>query len=143
MKYEIVEVDEDITELRYKDKSFQAKRNLELAKQYADIERKAKIQFITDLKKEGLSIQDLVSESKDGNKTKVDYSNVDYLQKEYVEKQKLKFFNEFCKSITGMELEELILDIGLDEEECTQFGYDFSQMISGMRKKEFPSKKEN
>ena len=144
MKYEIVEVDEDITELRYKDKSFQAKRNLELVKEYEDVERKAKIQFIADLKKEGLSVQDLVSETKEGNKTKVDYSNVDYLQKEYVESQKLKFFNDFCKSITGMSIEELILDIGLKEEECTQFGYDFSQMIMGMRKKEeFPSKKQN
>ena len=143
MKYEIVEIDEDITELRYKDKSFRAKRNLQLIKDFEDVERKAKIQFIADLKKEGLSVQDLVSESKDGNKTKVDYSNVDYLQKEYVETQKIKFFNDFCKSITGMSIEELVLDIGLKEEECTQFGYDFSQMISGMRKEEFPSQQQN
>lgn len=141
MKYEFVEVDEDITELRYKDKSFKSKRNLELLKQFEDIERKAKIQFIADLKKDGLSIQDLVSEKKEGNKTIVDYSNVDYLQKEYVETQKIKFFNDFCKSITGMTLEELVIDIGLTEEECTQFGFDFSQMINGMRKEEFPSKK--
>lgn len=141
MKYEFVEVDEDITELRYKDKSFKSKRNLELLKQFEDIERKAKIQFIADLKKDGLSIQDLVSEKKEGNKTIVDYSNVDYLQKEYVETQKIKFFNDFCKSITGMTLEELVVDIGLTEEECTQFGFDFSQMINGMRKEEFPSKK--
>lgn len=141
MKYEFVEVDEDITELRYKDKSFKSKRNLELLKQFEDIERKAKIQFIADLKKDGLSIQDLVSEKKEGNKTIVDYSNVDYLQKEYVESQKIKFFNDFCKSITGMTLEELVVDIGLTEEECTQFGFDFSQMINGMRKEEFPSKK--
>lgn len=141
MKYEFVEVDEDITELRYKDKSFKSKRNLELLKQFEDIERKAKIQFIADLKKDGLSIQDLVSEKKEGNKTIVDYSNVDYLQKEYVESQKIKFFNDFCKSITGMTLEELVIDIGLTEEECTQFGFDFSQMINGMRKEEFPSKK--
>ena len=143
MKYEIVEVEEDITELRYKDKSFRAKRNLDLMKQYEDVERKAKMQFIADLKKEGLSVQDLVSEKKEGSKTTVDYSNVDYLQREYVETKKLEFFQDFCKSITGMTIEELVVDIGLTEDECTQFGYDFSQMISGMRKKEFPSKKQN
>jgi hypothetical protein len=144
VKYEFVEVDEDITELRYKDKKFQAKRNINLVKDYEDVERKAKIQFIADLKKEGLSINDLVSETKDNGKTKVDYSNVDYLQREYVEKKKIEFFQNFCKSITGMSLEELITDIGLEDSECTQFGIDFSQMISGIRKKEeFPSKKQN
>ena len=41
-----------------------------------------------------------------------------------------------------MTLEELVADIGLENDELTQFGYDFSQMISGVRKESFPSKKE-
>ena len=142
LKYEIREVEEDITELRYKDKFFKAKRNVNLIKDYEDIERKAKIQFLVDLKKEGLTVKDLTSEVQEGSKTMIDYSNVDYLQKEYVERKKMDFFQDFCKSITGMSLEELINDIGLKDDECTQFGLDFSQMISGMRKQEeFPSKK--
>lgn len=142
MKYEFKEIAEDITELSYKGKKFQAKRNIQLIKDYESVERKAKIQFIADLKKDGLSVQDLISEKKEGSKTTVDYSSVDYLQAEYVKAMKLQFFQDYCKSITGMTLEELINDIGLSEEECTQFGLDFSQMITGMRKtEEFPSKK--
>lgn len=142
MKYEFREIEEDITELKYKDKSFTAKRNIELVKEYQDIDRKAEIEFIKDLAKDGLTIKDLISEVKDGNKTYMDYSNVDYLKSRFIERKKLDFFEDFCKSITGMTLEELVDDIGLKPEETEQFGYDFSQMINGMRKEEFPSKKE-
>lgn len=142
MKYEFREIEEDITELRYKDKSFTAKRNIELIKEYQDLDRKAEIEFIKDLKKDGLTVNDLISEVKDGNKTYMDYSNVDYLKNNFKERKQLEFFQDFCKSITGMTLEELVLDIGLNDDEIVQFGYDFSQMINGMRKEEFPSKKE-
>ena len=53
MKYEVVEVEEDIFELRYKDKAFKSKRNIELVKEYQDLERKAKVQFVIDLQKDG------------------------------------------------------------------------------------------
>lgn len=142
MKYEFKEIEEDITELRYKDKSFTAKRNIQLMKDYEDIDRKAEIEFIKDLKKDGLTVNDLISEVKDGNKTYMDYSNVDYLKAKFIEREKLEFFQNFCKSITGMSLEELVNDIGLNDDEVVQFGYDFSQMISGIRKDTFPSKKE-
>ena len=51
MKYEFIEVDEDITELKYKEKSFKAKRNIKLIKDFEEIDRKAEIDFILDLKK--------------------------------------------------------------------------------------------
>lgn len=141
MKYKFVEVEEDITELQYKDKKFQAKRNLQLVKDYEEVERKAKIQFIKDLNQDGMSIKDLVVEKTEGNKTYLDYSNVDYLQSKYVEAKKLEFFENFCKSITGMSIEQLVDDIGLETgEEITKFGFEFSQMITGIRKQDdFPS----
>lgn len=143
MKYQIVEVEEDTTELRYKDKKFRAKKNVGLLKEYEEIPHKAEIGFILDLKKDGLSINDLVSEVKKGNKSYIDYSNVDYLKGKYIERKQLEFFQNFCKNITGMSLEELIVDIGLNEEESVQFGIDFSQLINGVRKEdEFPSGKE-
>lgn len=143
MKYEFVEVDEDIVELRYKGKSFQSKRNIGIVKDLEDINRKAEVQFLIDLKKDGLSVKDLINERKEGNKTYLDYSNVDYLKEDYVSRKKIEFFEDFCKNITGMTLTELTKDIGLDDNECITFGYDFSQMITGMRKQdEFPSRKE-
>ena len=144
MKYKFIEVEEDITELQYKDKKFQAKRNIQLVKDYEDIERKAKIEFFKDLNQEGMSIKDLIVEKTEEKKTYQDYSTVDYLQKQYVEGKKLQFFEDFCKKITGMSLEELVNDIGLeDTEEIQKFGYDFSQMMTGMRKQDdFPSKEE-
>lgn len=142
MKYEFIEVEEDITELHYKDKSFRSKKNVGLVKEYEDIDRKAEIEFIKELKKNGLSVNDLVSEVKDGNKTYIDYSNVDYLKKDFIDRKRLEFFQNYCKSITGMTIEELADDIGLKNDELVQFGYDFSQFINGVRKEEFPSKKE-
>ena len=142
MKYEFKEIDEDITELRYKDKSFTAKRNIELVKEVEDINRKAEIDFLKELKKDGLTVNDLVSEVNKNGKIYYDYSNVDYLKNNYIERKKVEFFQNFCKDITGMTLEELVADIGLENDELTQFGYDFSQMISGVRKELFPSKKE-
>lgn len=142
MKYEVVEVEEDLIELRYKDKKFQSKRNLELVKDFEDLERKAKIQFVIDLQKDGYTTNDLVKEVKDGNKTYMDYSSLDYLQKEYVDRKRMEFFQDFCKKITGMSLEELITDIGITQEESLQFGLDFAQLITGIKRKDFPSKKE-
>lgn len=144
MKYEVVEVEEDVIELRYKDKKFQSKRNIELIKDFEDLERKAKIQFVIDLQKDGYTTNDLVKEVKDGNKTYMDYSSLDYLQKEYVDRKRMEFFQDFCKKTTGMGLEELINDIGITPEESLQFGLDFAQLITGVKRKdnEFPSKKE-
>lgn len=142
MKYKVVEVEEDIIELQYKDKKFSSKRNLDLVKEYEDLERKAKVQFVIDLQKDGYTTNDLVKEVKDGSKTYMDYSSLNYLQEEYVSNKRMEFFQNFCKKITGMSLEELITDIGITEEESMQFGLDFSQLITGIRKKEFPSKEE-
>ena len=143
MKYQIVEVEEDILELRYKDKVFSSKRNIELVKEYQDLERKAKIQFVIDLQKDGYTTNDLVKEVKDGSKTYMDYSSLNYLQDQYVNGKRMEFFQDFCKKITGMSLEELILDIGITEDESMQFGLDFSQLITGIKNKdEFPSEKE-
>ena len=143
MKYQIVEVEEDILELRYKDKVFSSKRNIELLKEYQDLERKAKIQFVIDLQKDGYTTNDLVKEVKDGSKTYMDYSSLNYLQDQYVNGKRMEFFQDFCKKITGMSLEELILDIGITEDESMQFGLDFSQLITGIKNKdEFPSEKE-
>lgn len=140
MKYKIVEVEEDIIELSYKDKKFSSKRNLDLVKEYEDLERKAKVQFVIDLQKDGYTTNDLVKEVKDGNKTYMDYSSLNYLQEQYVSSKRMEFFQNFCKKITGMSLEELITDIGITEEESMQFGLDFSQLITGMRNTDFPSK---
>lgn len=143
MKYQIVEVEEDILELRYKDKVFSSKRNIELVKEYQDLERKAKVQFVIDLQKDGYTTNDLVKEVKEGSKTYMDYSSLNYLQEQYVNEKRMEFFQNFCKKITGMSLEELILDIGITEDESMQFGLDFSQLITGIKNKdEFPSEKE-
>lgn len=143
MKYEVVEVEEDTFELRYKDKVFSSKRNIELVKEYQDLERKAKVQFVIDLQKDGYTTNDLVKEVKDGNKTYMDYSSLNYLQEQYVNSKRMEFFQNFCKKITGMSLEELMVDIGITEDESIQFGLDFSQLITGIKiDKTFPSKEE-
>ena len=41
------------------------------------------------------------------------------------------FLNEICKKATGMEIDELMEDIGLNENEAEKFGEEFSKAIQG------------
>jgi hypothetical protein len=144
MKYKITSIDTDTTELSYKDKKFTAIKDVQLLRDFENIEHKAKINLMVDLKKDGLTTNDLIIESKKGGKTYQDYSNLNYLEEQYVMKAKLDFFDDFCKRITGMTMLELMDDIGLDETEAEKFGFDFSKLLRGTPEEEttFPSKEE-
>lgn len=142
MKYKISKVDEDTSNLSYKDKSFNFKRDVQLLKDYEDIERKAKIKLFADLKSDGLTANDLIVEYTKNGKKYQDNSNLNYLEEDYILKSKLNFFDEYCKKITNMSMNDLIQDIGLDDTDIEQFGFDFGKMIRGEEKEEFPSKEE-
>lgn len=142
MKYKIIKVDEDTSNLSYKDKSFNFKRDVQLLKDYEDIERKAKIKLFADLKSDGLTANDLIVEYTKNGKKYQDNSNLNYLEEDYILKSKLNFFDECCKKITNMSMNDLIQDIGLDDTDIEQFGFDFGKMIRGEEKEEFPSKEE-
>ena len=60
MKYDFKTIDNDTTELSYKDKKFVIKRDIELMKELQSAIFKAKKKLVFDLAKEGLTKADLV-----------------------------------------------------------------------------------
>lgn len=132
MKYEFEKVDEDSTKLKYKDKEFVLTKDVRLIKEMQEINSKARKKMIYDLAKEGLTIKNLTIETKKDGKTYFDNTNANELEQTYIQEATLELFGEIAKRFTNMDLTELILDIGLnDEKEVAKFAEEFAGAIVG------------
>lgn len=136
MKYKFTKIDDDNTELSYKDKTFILKKDVELLTKMESLQVRAKRKMIFDLAKDGLTIEDLQVERHEGNKTIVDKSNLLSLEKDYLDLVSTEILNEITTKYTNMTLPELLKDIeiniseqGLKEQE--QFIYDFLMALRG------------
>lgn len=140
MKYKFEKVDNDTTKLSYKEKEFDIKRDVQLTKKMQSIYMKAKTKMMVDLAKEGITKKDLVIERKENGKTYYDNTNVTEIEQNYIQMASLDLYNEICKKATGMEIDEIMEDIGLNENEAEKFGNEFSLAIQGKTKT--PSKEQ-
>jgi hypothetical protein len=140
MKYKFEKVDNDTTKLSYKEKEFDIKRDVQLTKKVQSIYMKARTKMMVDLAKEGITKKDLVIERKENGKTYYDNTNVTEIEQNYIQMASLELYNEICKKATGMEIDELMEDIGLNENEAEKFGNEFSLAIQGKTKT--PSKEQ-
>ena len=131
MKYKFEKIDNDKTKLKYKEKEFEIKRDVELTKKIQGIYMKARTKMMVDLAKEGITKKDLVIERKENGKTYYDNTNVTEIEQNYIQMASLELYNEICKKATGMEIDELMEDIGLNENEAEKFGEEFSKAIQG------------
>ena len=134
MKYEFIKVDEDTSKLKYKDKEFTFKTSVKIVKELQDLVRQSRIKAISDLSKQGQSIKDFTIETKENGKTYYDNSNRKALEMIYQEEAILDFYNNKCMEITGMDLTDLMIDIGIDidsEEQGAEFSKAFMQYLSG------------
>lgn len=138
MKYRFEKVDEDTTKLIYKDKEFEIKKDVELTKKIQSIYLNGRTKMMVDLAKQGISKKDLVIEKKEDGKTYYDNSNVIEIENTYIQMASLDLYNDISKKYTGMELQELMEDIGLNETDSEKFGEEFSQALQG--KVKTPSK---
>jgi hypothetical protein len=134
MKYKFEKIDDDITKLSYKDKEFEIKRDVELTAKMQGVYMKARTKMMIDLSKQGITKKDLVIEKKENGKKYYDNSNLDELEKYYTEMAFLEIYDEISKEATGMIFQELILDIGLNENESEGFGLEFSNALLGNTK---------
>ena len=134
MKYKFEKIDDDITKLSYKDKEFEIKRDVELTSKMQSVYMKARTKMMVDLSKQGITKKDLVIERKEKGKTYYDNSNLNELEKYYTEMAFLEIYDEISKEATGMIFQELILDIGLNENESEEFGLEFSNVLLGKQK---------
>lgn len=131
MKYKFEKIDDDITKLSYKDKEFEIKRDVELTSKMQSVYMKARTQMMIDFSKQGVTKKDLVIERKEKGKTYYDNTNLNELEKYYTEMAFLEIYDEISKKATGMIFQELILDIGLNENESEEFGLEFSNALLG------------
>ena len=131
MKYEFIKVDDDNITLKYKDKEFNIKKDIDLLKKLGSIQQKAKIKMMTDLKKDGLTVSDLEVERHEGNKTIIDKSNLTNLEKDYLDIVASEMLNEITLKYTNMGLVEIFNDIGLNDDESVKFAYDLLFALKG------------
>ena len=131
MKYEFIKVDDDNITLKYKDKEFNIKKDIDLLKKLGSIQQKAKIKMMADLKKDGLTVSDLEVERHEGNKTIIDKSNLTNLEKDYLDIVASEMLNEITLKYTNKGLVEIFNDIGLNDDESVKFAYDLLFALKG------------
>ena len=131
MKYKFEKISEDKYKLSYKDKEFEFKCNVKMMSELQNIVAQARIQMIQDYAKSGRSIKELVIEEKKDGKTYYDNTNKDELEKIYNEKLTLEYFDSKCNEIFGMNLVDLMQDIGVSDNEAEKFATELTSYLSG------------
>ena len=131
MKYEIIKEGLDDYILKYKDKKIRFKSTVNIVNRLQETTKKARMQMVMDLAKEGKTIKDLIIETEKDGKIIQDHSNKDFIEEGYLQQVQSEVFNEAAKEMLGMSLEELVMDIGLNEKEIEKFGEDIGKCIVG------------
>lgn len=147
MKYEFIKIDSDTTELRYKDKVFSIKKDIDLEKRIQEAIPRARILMNAELSKMGMTKKDLVIERHEGNKTYYDNTNIMDAEEQFQAIATMQVFDEIVSKYTNMTLAELMADIGLDVNEANkeneQFGLDLTSAFTGREVNRFPSQENN
>ena len=135
MKYEIIKNGTDDYILKYKDKEFNYKPDVELASKLQSAPKLARIEMLKDLAKDGISLKDFTIEEKKNGKTYFDNTNKIELENTYIQNKMLEVISETCKKNFGLGFAELLVDIDLTEEEQEKFSQDLGASLMG----KFPS----
>ena len=137
MKYEFIKNAEDDYTLKYKDKEINFKSTVDIATRLQDAIEQGKNKLIFDLAKQGLTVKALEVETKKDGKTYVDNSNFETLEENYINKARTDIFLDIIEELFGKKFTDLILEIGLNEQEAEKFGSDLGNILIG----NFPSSK--
>lgn len=137
MKYEFVKNGADDYLLKYKDKEIKFNSNVDIVTRMQEANKTARIRMIQELGKAGMTIKELTKEIKENGKTYYDNSNKEELEKTYINEENTKVFLSVVKELFGMEIMDLLKDIGLtDEKEIQEFSITLGKVLTG----QFPSK---
>lgn len=131
MKYEIIKEGLDDYILKYKDQKIRFKSTVNIVNRLQETTKKARMQMVMDLAKEGKTIKDLIVETEKNGKVIQDHSNKDFIEEGYLQQAQSEVFNEAIKEMFGVSLEELVVEIGLNENEVVKFGEDLGKCIVG------------
>ena len=138
--YKFIKIDDDTTELKYKEKTFTFKKDVELLSSVQNINFRAKARMMSELKKMNMSADDLVLVKVEGNKRYEDKSNLIELEQYCLSVEAELIYDEILKKFCGMTLAEIIKDIGIDitnKDDILEFTNQVNQAIVG--KTESPS----
>ena len=141
MKYKFTKVDQDTTELSYKDKKFFIKKDVDLLTKMESLPVRAKIKMGADLKKEGMTFRDLEVEKKVGNKTYIDKSTLIETEKMYQDIVANEILSEITQKYTNMSFVELLTDIEINVSELgTEERETFiKEFLGALREEKTPS----
>lgn len=143
MKYTFKNIDTDTTELTYKDKRFEIRKDVDLMRRMQSLSVKARTNMMLDLSKQGVSKKDLVIERKEGSKTIYDNSNLLEIEQEYYNLASVELIDELCQKYFNMGLLDLLQDIELKDNEVEEFSKDLMSAFSGVEKDKFPTVQED
>ncbi len=131
-KYEFIKNGLDDYTLKYKDKEIQFCSKVEFIKELQEVQKNARLKMISDLAKEGMSIQDLIIKKTEGAKTIEDHSNKDYVEQGYIQQEQVRVIDNICKKLFNMDASTLILELGFTEEkEVEDFYKEFGDILAG------------
>lgn len=142
--YKFTKIDKDTTKLECEiggeQKEFEIKKTVELLKELTSATHRSRNRLIKDLAKEGLTKSDLVKEVKKDGKTFYDSSSWDELEQSYYEEENQLVLSNVVEKITGYDLLNLIVEMGLNEKEIETFSTELVIALTGNQTKS-PSKK--
>ena len=133
--YEITRRGVDDYILKYKDKEFNFHADLNMKKKMQGVYKTAKVKMLMDLASEGLSLKQFTIEEKKDGKTYSDNTNKSELEQAYIDNEMAEVFNQICIEKFGMDLSDLIIDIGLEDKEIEEFSKELAMALNG----NFPS----
>ena len=131
-KYEFIKNGLDDYTLKYKDKEINFCSKVEFIKDLQEVQKNARLKMISDLAKQGMSVQDLIIKKTEGAKTIEDHSNKDYVEQGYIQQEQVKVIDNICKKMFNMDASTLILELGFTEEkEVEDFYTEFGDILAG------------
>lgn len=137
MKYQIIKNDLDNYTLKYRDKEYNYKSDVELTSKLQNAPKKARIKMLKELADEGISLKKFTIEEKKDGKTYFDNTNKNELENTYIGEAMLEVIDEVCKKNFNLTFGELLVDIGLTtQEEQERFSSELGASLMG----KFPSK---
>lgn len=132
MKYEIIKNATDDYTLKYKDKEFNFKPDIELTKKLQETNKTARIKMLKDLAKEGISLKDFTIEERKNGKTYFDNTNKVELENTYIQNEQMEVINKVCLEKFGLTLTDLLIDIGFEtDEEQSNFTMELARSLVG------------
>lgn len=130
-KYEIVKNGKDNYTLKYKDQELSFKTDVGLVKEMQGINKKARLNMIKDLSKDGITMSSLTIEEKKNGKTYVDSSNKAALEELYLGEAMSEFLDDTCNKLFNKAFTDIIVEIELTEDEIEKFSIDFVSALTG------------